>query len=357
VEGIEDLFANFILTNKEDAMKKNTMKKGLKIYLFMLVIISIPFVWNTSFGQTKNWPRTVTIGTGSIGGVAYLHGAAVAKVIYDKMGIAANAEVTGGSVHNVKLANSKEATMASSHAASAYDGWNGMDWAKGVKYQDIRSMFHEYDTFVQIYALKKSGVKSIYDLNGKSLGVGPLGGFPHILFPGILEGLGIKASRYLNAGIADLDTQVRDGLVDANANITGMPWVAIREIESVLDVNVFGVSKKDFLKAAKIAERYPFMGSRIIAKGTYKANKDFDIETLTLGSFYYTHKDTPEDFVYEVVKNVCKNWDMITATVPASKGEKPEAVLEYAPVPLHPGALRYYREMGLKIPDRMMPPK
>jgi len=357
VEGIEDLLAIFILTNKEDAMKKNAMKKGLGIYLSMLVIISIPFVWNTSFGQTKNWPRTVTIGTGSIGGVAYLHGAAVAKVIYDKMGISANAEVTGGSVHNVKLANSKEATMASSHAASAHDGWNGMDWAKGVKYQDIRSMFHEYDTFVQIYALKKSGVKSIYDLNGKSLGVGPLGGFPHILFPGILEGLGIKASRYLNAGIADLDTQVRDGLIHANANITGMPWVAIREIESVLDVNVFGVSKKDFLKAGKMPERYPFMGSRIIAKGTYKGNNDFDIETLTLGSFYYTHKDTPEDFVYEVVKNVCKNWDMITATVPASKGEKPEAVLEYAPVPLHPGALRYYREMGLKIPDRMMPPK
>ena len=63
VEGIEDLFAHFILTNKEDAMKKNTIKKGLGIYLSMLVIISIPFVWNTSFGQTKNWPRTVTIGT------------------------------------------------------------------------------------------------------------------------------------------------------------------------------------------------------------------------------------------------------------------------------------------------------
>jgi TRAP transporter TAXI family solute receptor len=314
-------------------------------------------MWGISFGQPKNWPRNVTIGTGSIGGVAYLHGAAVAKVIYDKMGISASAEVTGGSVHNVKLANSKETTLASSHSASAYDGWNGFDWAKGTKYQNIRSLFHEYDTFVQIYALKKSGIKSIYDLNGKSLGVGPLGGFPHILFPGVLGGLGIKATRYLNAGISDLDTQVRDGLVDANANITGMPWVTVREIESVLDVNVFGISKADFLKAAKMVERYPFMGSRIIAKGTYKSNKDFDIETLTLGSFYYTHKDTPEDFVYELVKNVCKNLDMIIATVPASKGERPESVVEYAPIPLHPGAVRYYREVGIAIPDRMMPPK
>jgi len=67
----------------------------------------------------------------------------------------------------------------------------------------------------------------------------------------------------------------------------------VREIESALEVNVFGVARKDFLKAGKIAERYPFMARRTIAKGTYKSNKDFDIETLTLAAFITRTKTCP----------------------------------------------------------------
>jgi len=332
---------------------KNLIKESLRISL--LTVIAISFIWDISLAQPKDWPRNVTISTGSLGGVAYIHGGGVARIIYEKMGISATAVTSGGSVHNVKLANLKESTFGSSHAASAYDGWNGLDWAKGTKFQDIRALFHQYDTFIQLYSLKKSGIKTIYDLNGKGLGVGPLGGFPHIFFPQVLPGLGIKPSRYLNASISDLDTQLRDGLIDANANITGMPWVMIKETESVHDVNVFGITKKEFQKVEKLIERYPFVGSRIIPRGTYKGNRDSDIETLTIGSFYYTHKDTPEDFVYEVVKKVNENVDILIATTPAAKGEKPESVVEYSPIPLHPGAIKYYRERGMKIPDRLVP--
>lgn len=80
-----------------------------------------------------------------------------------------------------------------------------------------------------------------------------------------------------------------------------------------------------------------------IVRGTYKANRESDIETLTIGSFYYTHKDTPDDFVYEVVKKVNENVDILIATTLAAKGERPESVVEYSPISLHPGAIKYYK--------------
>jgi len=87
-------------------MKKMTAARGL--ILCLLVILAVPLIADSSFAQRKDWPKAVTIGTGSIGGVAYLHGGAVAKVIYDTMKISAVAEVNGGSVHNVKLVIQKK---------------------------------------------------------------------------------------------------------------------------------------------------------------------------------------------------------------------------------------------------------
>ncbi len=335
-------------------MIRGKFKQGLKIFLFTIIIF--PFFCSISTGQPKDWPKNVTIASASIGGAVYLYSGGFAKLIYEKLGIPASVEVTGGSVHNVKLVNANQVTFGPSVSPSVYDGWHGTGWAKGTKYQDIRAVFHMNDVFFQIYALRKSGIKNIYDLKGRSLGVGPIGGLPHIFYPEVLNELGIKPSRFVNAGASDLDTQVRDGLVDANSLITGKPWILVKETEVVFDVNVFGITKEDSKKLKRFLEKYPFIANGIIPKGTYKANRDYDIETLTYGSYYYTHKDTPEDFVYEVVKKTFENINIIIASHPSAKEAKPEAILHCA-VPIHPGALRYYKEKGIKVPESLIPSK
>jgi TRAP-type uncharacterized transport system substrate-binding protein len=146
-----------------------------------------------------------------------------------------------------------------------------LGWAKGKKYQDARIILHQNNTYFQIYSLKKLGIKSIYDLNGKSVGVGPIGGAPHTLYPPLFQELGIKPSRYANAGISDLDSQLRDGMLDANANTTGVPGLH-QEIESVLDLNVFGVGSRTW-------QRPPTSNSSILCglydypEGTYKLTR------------------------------------------------------------------------------------
>jgi len=321
----------------------------------VLVVIALVIGVSTIEAQVKpGWPKNVNIASASIGGATYLASTGLAKVLYEKMGIPASVEVGAGSTANVMLINNNQATFGCFNAPTAYEGWNGLGWAKGKKHQDARVILHQNNTYFQIYALKKLGIKSIYDLNGKSVGVGPIGGAPHTLFPPLFQELGIKPSRYANAGISDLDSQLRDGMLDANANTTGVPWVAIRETETILDLNVFGVDSKDLAKAPNFKQQYPFVAFTTIPKGTYKFNKDFDIETGIFGSFYAVHKSLPDDFVYEVCKKYFENPDILIAAHPSAREAKLEGAL-FSPIPLHPGAIRYYREKGLKIPEALIP--
>ncbi|MCJ7594622.1 MAG: TAXI family TRAP transporter solute-binding subunit [Desulfobacterales bacterium] len=330
--------------------------KSLKVVFFGMIVFQLMIA--NGLAQPKKvpdtWPKNVNIASASIGGATYLHASGFAKLLYEKMGIPVSVEVGAGSAANVKIIQGNMATFGCFNAPTAYEGWEGLGWAKGKKHQDTRVIAHMNNTYFQIYALKKSGIKSIYDLNGKSIGVGPVGGAPHTLFPALLKALGIEPSRYANAGISDLDSNLRDGMLDANANVTSVPWVTVMEIETVLDVNVFGVSSKDFEKAADFKSRYPFTGFTMIPKGTYKSNKDMDIETGIFGSFYAVHKSLPDDFVYEVVKKYFENIDIVIATHASAKQARVDGIMN-SPVPLHPGAIKYYKEVGLKIPERLIP--
>jgi uncharacterized protein len=331
------------------------VKRCVKVLLLGLIMVQL--MVGVALAQVKpGWPKNVTIASASIGGATYLASTGLAKVLYEKMGIPASVEVGAGSTANVKIINANQSTIGCFNAPTAFEGWEGTGWAKGKKHQDARIILHQNNSSFQIYALQKTGIKSIYDLNGKSVGVGPIGGAPHTLFPTLFRELNIKPSRYVNAGISDLDSQLRDGMLDANANITSVPWVSVREIETVLDVNVFGVNSADLAKAPKFKEQYPFVSYFKVPKGTYKANKDTDMETGYFGSFYAVHKSIPDDFVYELCKKYWENTDILIAAHPSVKEARLDGVL-FSPIPLHPGAIKYYREKGLKIPDRLMPPK
>ncbi|OPY76323.1 MAG: NMT1/THI5 like protein [Syntrophorhabdus sp. PtaU1.Bin058] len=331
-----------------------TTTRCLKMLFFGFIVFQL--IIGVANAQVKpGWPKNVNIASASIGGATYLASTGLAKVLYEKMGIPASVEVGAGSTANVKIVNDNLATIGCFNAPTAYEGWMGLGWTKGKKYQDARIILHQNNTYFQLYALKKSGIKSIYDLNGKSLGVGPIGGAPHTLYRPLLEELGIKPSRYVNAGISDLDSQLRDGMLDANANTTSVPWVTVKEIETVFDVNVFGVGEKDLAKAPKFKAMYPFIGFTRIPKGTYKALTG-DLTTGYFGSFYAVHKSLPDDFVYELCKKYFENTDILVAAHPSAKEARLDGVL-ISPIPLHPGAIKYYKEKGLKIPDRLIPPK
>lgn len=317
----------------------------------LMSLLSVFILFSLGDAQIKpGWPKSVTIGAAPVGGVYFTWGGGFAKLLHDKMGIPGNVEVTGGPVHNTQLIEAKQLDFGMVTAAPVYEGWHGLGWAKGKKHQNPRMIFPMYASYLHAYALKKSGIKSIHDLNGKSFGAGPVGGTPATYYPLVFEVAGVKPSRIANAGSADLNSQLKDGMLDANGSFLGTPWGLIHEVETTHEVNIFGVPKAD---AEKFIAKYPFFSTGIIPKGMYKANRDFDIETVAVWNFMAVHKDAPGDFVYEVLKKTFENVDILITTHASAKEVKPEFIIN-SPVPLHPGAVRYYREKGIKIPDKLV---
>ncbi|MEW6374241.1 MAG: TAXI family TRAP transporter solute-binding subunit [Thermodesulfobacteriota bacterium] len=318
-----------------------------------LVFIALLFSLTMSEAQVKpGWPKAVTIGAASAGGTYYIWVGGFIKLLQDKMGIPSYMVVTGGPVHNTQLVDTKQSDLGMVTATPLWEGWHGEGWAKGKKHQNTRVIFPMYASFFQMYALKKSGIKNIHDLNGKSVGVGPVGGTPATYWPKILEMAGVKPGRIVNAESVNLNIQIVYGTLDANSQAVGLPWVIVTEIETTHEINILSIPKAD---AEKFIAKYPLFATGVIPKGYYKSNKDFDVETITVWNYMICHKDAPEDFIYEVVKKSFENVDIIIAAHASAKEMKPEAIV-HSPTPLHPGAAKYYKEKGIKIPDKLILP-
>jgi len=324
------------------------MKRTI-FFVFSLLVAF--FVSSPLFAESKaKWPKAVTIGAAPVGGTYFIWGGGFAKLLNEKLGINASVEVTGGPVHNTQLVNAKQLDFGMVTAAPVWEGWTGTGWAKGKKHQDVRVIFPMYATYFQMYALKSSGIKSIMDLTGKSVGVGPVGGTPATYWPKILEIAGVKPGRIVNAGSADLNSQLKDGMLDANGQAVGLPWVIISEIETTHDINLLPIPK-EVIK--KVVAQYPLFSPGAIPKGYYRSNKDHEVDTITVWNFMTVHKDAPDDFVYEVVKKTFENVSIIIAAHPSAKEVKAEYII-HSPIPLHPGAVRYYREIGIKLPEKLI---
>lgn len=326
----------------------------MKRFVAVLAVLAFTtgLMLTAAHAQVKpGWPKTVTIGAAPSGGTYYVWAGGFAKLLNDKVGVQTTVEATGGPLHNTQLLEAKKLDFAMVTAGPVWEGYTGAEWAKGKKHESLRIIFPMYTTYFQIYSLAKTGIKGIADLNGKSVGVGPVGGTSAVYLPKIFEAAGIKPSRVVNASSTDLNSQAKDGLIDANGQALGLPWGTITELESTNDVNAYGVPKD---VAAKFIEKFPYFSTGIIPKGTYKSNPNSDIPTLTMWNFMTVHKDAPEDFVYEVVKKTFENVDILMAAHKSAEEVK-IGNIQHSPIPLHPGAVRYYKEKGIAIPDKLLP--
>jgi len=317
---------------------------GLLVFLFLVTL--------SSFSQAqpkKGWPtKGVTIGAAPVGGLYYIWAGGPVKVLSDKLGIPAAVESTGGPVHNTQLVNSKELHFGMVTAAPAYEGWHGVGWAKGKKHQDNRAIFPMYTSYFHSYTLKKSGITKVKDFSGKSAGTGPVGGTPSTYWPLFFESAEIKPKRIVNSSFSDLDSQLKDGLLDVICSVVGIPWGTIMAIETTHDVVVIGVEEG---AAEKFISKYPFFTRGIIPKGTYKS-ATADLPAITLWNFFITYKEMPDDLVYEFTKEIFKNKELLVKVHKSALEMEPKSIL-FSPIPLHPGAIKYYEEIGVKIPKEL----
>lgn len=291
----------------------------------------------------------VIIGAASVGGTYYVWAGGLSNAL-NNADIESNVEVTGGPLHNIQLIQQGEMELGLTTAAPAYEGLEGIEWADGQKYDKIRAVLPMYPSYFTWWSLKDSGIESFEDLEGQTVAMGPKGGTPDTYGRKVYDHTGVQPSEMINAGFSDIVNLLRDGQVDAALTTAGLPHPAVAESESTDPINLITLPEDT---SASFIDEYPYFSTGVVPAGTYEAVTE-DQPTLTVWNFLITSADMSEDAVYDIVKAAYDNRDTIIEAHQSAKNTKFEN-LDKISIPLHPGAIKYYREQGVDIPERLIP--
>jgi TRAP transporter TAXI family solute receptor len=322
--------------------------------LFVLVIFLLISAYSGSAeAAQKDWPKGLTIGTAPMGSSYFIILTGWGKLITKHVGVQNAIESTGGPAANIVLIEKGGAELGAATNLVLYQGWNGKDWAKGVQYRKVRAIAPLYPGVFHIYALKSSGIKSIYDLNGKRVCVGASGTTPGILGPMIWDILNIKPAKKVNLGWTDANSALRDGLIDAVQGLMGLPFPCVLELQATHEVTICSIPKNDI---PKLREKLPLLGETTVPANTYKGQTEA-VPTIDVWGYLLASKDLPDDLVYDIVKATENNIDELIAIHKSARFIKQVNAITNSVVPIHSGAIKYYKEIGIDIPNKLIPPE
>ncbi len=317
--------------------------------LVSAILIAFLSLGGTVRAQDAGWPRSIVLATASPGGVYLVYGQALARILSRVLKIEVTPEATQGAVQNVILLEKREAMLAFVSMGPALQGWNGSDWAKGTRYRSMRAIFPMYDTTFQFVALKRLGLKSLSDFAGLRIGGGPRGGTSGDYIEKLFKVLAIEPI-IRHGSWENLVSQMSDGELDGAASAIGAPFPVLAKLDTLQLIEFIEPTSEQIAAVKKqITEITP----SVIHAGTYRSmTKDY--QTMGLYNFAVAHKDLPDDLVYQIVKTVFENQEELVKAHPVAKETVPANIDRNTFLPLHPGAIRYYREMGIAVPPRAL---
>ena len=326
------------------------MNKGKVVKTLVAFATVAALLTGSAIAQDRTgWPRDLTVGTASQGGVYFVYGNGLASFIGESLGIRASGEVTGGPVQNVTLVQMKEHNIGLVTMGPMYEAWVGKsELAPGLPHTDVRALFPMYETPFQCVTMRASGIRSVGDLNNRRVSVGPAGGTSGTYLPRFFSALGVNA-RESNSGAADAASQLKDGLIDAFCFAAGLPIGAFSQLAAEADVVTFAFSDAEH---AKILESFPEVSNFTIPGGTYTVQPE-DQNSVAMWNFAVAHKDMPASLAYEITKLVMENNARMLQIHSAARATLVENVGNNSFLPFHPGAVRYYDEKGVEIPDAL----
>ena len=287
----------------------------------------------------------INVLTGGTSGVYYPLGVALSEIYGQGIeGARTQVQATKASVENLNLLQAGRGEIGFSLGDSVQEAWNGNTEAGFPgKLDKLRGLAAIYPNYIQVVASRDSGVKTLADLKGKSLSVGAPASGTELNARAIFEAAGMSYSdlgktEYLP--FAESVELIKNRQLDATLQSAGLGVASIRDLATSMPINVVAIPAAE---VAKIGA--PYMSVTIPA-GTYEGQAE-DVETAAVGNFLITHEGVPEETVYQMTKLLFENLPKLTAAHAAAKAIDPKKALEGMPVPLHPGAERYYKEAGL----------
>jgi len=300
-------------------------------------------------GETAKAPQRkfLSIGTAPAGGAFFVVGGALAKTAQDNsgdLGWQVNAEATKGTQENIRRLVGGELDFGMANAAISYFAVRGEGaWGKP---HEIRSVMTLAPNVAMFVTAKSSGINSIADLKGKRVMIGPAGaGFDYFVRP-IVEAHGIAYDEIdvVNATQAAAVGMLQDGSISAAFLGGAVPTASITQASAGMDLLLIPF---DPAVREKLIADYPFFQPVEVPAGTYR-----DMENpylgLNVGSMHLiTSADADETTVYEITKRLYEHREEVVSQHPAGKAINPKNVIRDTGTPFHPGAIRYYREIGI----------
>jgi TRAP transporter TAXI family solute receptor len=299
-----------------------------------------------SAGHAVAQQQFVNVLTGGQSGVYYPMGVALSQ-IYGKAipNVRATAQVTKASAENLNLLQAGRGELAMALGDSVSDAWKGDEEAGfKTKLDKLRGLSGTYNNYIQIVAGADSGIKTLADLKGKRISVGAAKSGTELNARAIFKAAGLNYSdmakvEYLAFG--ESVELMKNRQLDATLQSAGLGVASLRDLATAVKIIVIPVPADVVAKVGDAAYQ-----AAIIPANTYPGQTT-DVATAAIPNFLITHSGVSDELAYQMTKSMYENLDTLYAAHNSAKVIKRENAIKGMPVPLHPGAARYYKEVGL----------
>lgn len=330
-------------------MKKTISKKTicLVLALSLMLMLSACAGGGTTESAEAEKPekQMLIIGTGGVGGSYYPLGGSLAKVWTAKIpNLSVAAQSTGASVENTMLIENGEIELGLTQNDLAEYAVNGTVMFD-KKYEKLRLIGRLFSEDIHLFARSDSGIKSITDMRGKRISVSYPGSGANANAEQLLGVFDItvddiKAEYPSNSDTAD---RMKDNLLDGMISTTGSPNATFQEMCMSADCDLIGFTDEEI---DKIITKYPFFTKKIFPAGTYEGQEE-DVQSVCVQSVLAASVDLDEETVYQLTKTLWESQEDLAGMLACMSDLSIDKAFDGITVEYHPGAIRYYKEIGL----------
>jgi len=302
-----------------------------------------------SFSASAFSAEFITIGTGGVTGTYYPTGGAICKLvnIYKKeTKIRCSVESTDGSVYNINTIQLGELDFGIAQSDVIYNAINGTGKFKNKPVKELKAVMAIYPELLTLVTRKESNIKSIYDIKDKKINIGNPGSGNEATVLTLLNKLGMSVKDLAYAGqlkSSEMPDALEAKQIDGYFYMVGHPTANIKDAANSTDIRITPISNE---KIDELIKERPYFAKANVPAGLYKGSS-VNVPTFGVKAVLVTHADVSDKAVYTVVKAIIQNFERFRRLHPAYNNISKESLLDGITAPLHDGAKRYYKEVGI----------
>jgi len=322
------------------------MKRTLIMLIVVFLAISLPgWAGKEAAARDKEFIR---IAGGSTGATFHIMASGICMLLNGNVKWLDATPEPGGSVMNARRIGTQKLKMGLLTTDTAYHAIHGGPEFKDERYPDLRAVFSGHVSYWHMITLERTGIKTIQDLKGRKVALGYPGGSVEIVTREILAEYGLLPDRDFKKAFlthSEVVGALKDETIEAGAILTGAPSGNVLDLAATHKVRILPVSPE---MQDKIIQKFPYYIRGVYKPGIYPGITE-SVPALTIGTYLTTHKSADDELIYLTARLIGENTQKLAEMHPSGLEWSLETVKKGFVIPVHPGALKYFKEKGLPV--------